>query len=543
MQRHEQGAAPTLASGLAAPGAAKLRSMRFPIVTGATNMAGATAIVAGRMALVSPPRPRPAVTVPTILEERRRRIPAVVAPVVTIVGIALAMFVVYGPSFVNYDARYALLWARDLWHGFTPEYTADFAPTPHPLATAASSLALPFGNGAPMAMLWITLLSFGALVYLTYRLGAELFSPWVGVVAALVVLTRPAIERDALLGYQDLPFAALVISAVLLEARRPRRGVGVLVLLTLAGLLRPEAWVLAGLYWLYLWPGSSPRDRLRTLALVVAAPLIWAGTDWIIAGDPLHSLHGTADLAEAADRRRDPEDVPFWTAKYFGYALREPMVIGVPLGLAFAWFHARRRAVLPAAVVVAMTAVFAIGPLFGLPLIRRYVETPAVLLTLFYGLAVSGWLLAPAGPHPQPLDGGRGVRGPAVGGLRAVARDQARERRPPRGARRRHVRRPAAGRRGAARARGVRALRSADRRRPPPDPVHPLLARRCARLGPHGRGRGVAGGADVAPAAPQPRHPPRLLAKTFPIVRPPAGYTQIYRNASWRVFAAPGCAA
>ena len=31
--------------------------------------------------------------------------------------------------------------------------------------------------------------------------------------------------------------------------------------------------------------------------------------------------------------------------------------------------------------------------------------------------------------------------------------------------------------------------------------------------------------------------------KTFPIVRAPDGYTQIYRNASWRVYAAPGCAA
>ena len=71
----------------------------------------------------------------------------------------------------------------------------------------------------------MTLLAFGALVYLTYRLGAELFNPWVGVVAALVVLTRPAIERDALIGYQDMPFAVLVIGAVLLEARRPRRGV------------------------------------------------------------------------------------------------------------------------------------------------------------------------------------------------------------------------------------------------------------------------------------------------------------------------------
>ena len=100
-------------------------------------------------------------------------------------------------------------------------------------------------------------------MYLTYRLGAELFSPWVGLVAALVVLTRPAIERDALLGYQDMPFAALVVGAVLLEARRPRRGVAVLVLLALAGLLRPEAWVLSGLYWLYLWPAPRPASACR----------------------------------------------------------------------------------------------------------------------------------------------------------------------------------------------------------------------------------------------------------------------------------------
>ena len=118
----------------------------------------------------------------------------------------------------------------------------------------------------------------------------------------------------------------------------------VLVLLALAGLLRPEAWVLAGLYWLYLWPAATTGERVRTAALVVAAPLIWAGTDWIVTGDPLHSLHGTAALAEEADRRRSLEDVPYWTAKYFGYALREPLLLGVPIGLAFAWLYARRRA-------------------------------------------------------------------------------------------------------------------------------------------------------------------------------------------------------
>jgi 4-amino-4-deoxy-L-arabinose transferase-like glycosyltransferase len=320
---------------------------------------------------------------------------------VTAVVVAVALALIYGPSFVNYDAMYALLWARDAVLGGTPEYEAAFAPTPHPLANAVSVLALPFGSGADLAILWLILLLFGALVYVTYRLGAEMFHPAVGVVAALVVLTRPAIERDALIAYQDIPFALLVVSAVLLEFRRPRRGAAVLVLLGLAGLLRPEAWVLGGLYWLWLWPAATMRRRALTALLVAAPPLIWAFTDWLVTGDALHSLHGTADLAIANERRRSVEQVPYWTAQYFGYALREPLVVGIPIGLVFAWLHARRRAVLPLAVVAAMVVVFAIGPIFGLPLIRRYVETPAVLLTLFYGLAVCGWLLLPEGSRSR----------------------------------------------------------------------------------------------------------------------------------------------
>ena len=50
----------------------------------------------------------------------------------------------------------------------------------------------------------------------------------VGVVTALVVLSRPALERDALLGYQDTAFAVVIVWAVLLEARQSRRGVPVL---------------------------------------------------------------------------------------------------------------------------------------------------------------------------------------------------------------------------------------------------------------------------------------------------------------------------
>ncbi len=166
-------------------------------------------------------------------------------------------------------------------------------------------------------------------MWLTYRLGSELFSPWVGAVAALVVLTRPVLERDALRGYQDIAFAALIVGAVLLEARQRRRGEAVLALLAVAGLVRPEAWVLGGLYVLWMWPAVDNRRRLALAALAALAPLLWAALDWYVTGDPLHSLHGTADLAEAVDRRRDPVEAPYWTLQYFGSTLREPIVIGL----------------------------------------------------------------------------------------------------------------------------------------------------------------------------------------------------------------------
>src|SRR3954471_17755268 len=226
------------------------------------------------------PTTAPAPTSRSFEAPLRRFLPAAA----TIVAVAVAMRLVYDPWYLNYDARYALLWARDVWTGFNPDFLADFAPTPHPLSTALSSLALPFGHSGDQVIVWLVLLGLGALVWLSYKLGERLFNPWVGVVTALIVATRPAILRDTLLGYQDIWFEALIVGAVVLEAGRRRRGVPVLVLLALAGLLRPEAWVLSGLYLLWMWPASSGRQRLVLGALTAAAPFAWALVDLIVTG-------------------------------------------------------------------------------------------------------------------------------------------------------------------------------------------------------------------------------------------------------------------
>ena len=174
-----------------------------------------------------------------------------------IIGTPLILYLVYGPPYLNYDASYSLVWAQDIANGITPDYEGFIAPTPHPLQTFVSFLALPLGIGATTALAWMVMLTFGGIVWLVYLLGRDMFNPWVGALAAVVVLTRPAFDRNALATYQDIPFVMFVIWALLLEVRQPRRGWPVLVLLALAGLLRPEAWVLAGLYWLFLFPSRT----------------------------------------------------------------------------------------------------------------------------------------------------------------------------------------------------------------------------------------------------------------------------------------------
>jgi hypothetical protein len=471
---------------------------------------------------------------------RRPMLRSVLAPALVIVGVAALVALVYHPWYLNYDTRYALVWARDLVHGFTPEYGAAYAPTPHPLWTAVALLALPFGSdGAGNAMTWLVLLSFGAVVLLTYLLGAELFNRWVGAVAAVVVLSRPAVLRDVVLVYLDVPFAALIVGAVLLEARRRRRGTAVLVVLFVAGLLRPEAWGLALLYVAYLWRGLVPRDRLRYAALALLAPVVWFAADAIITGDALHSLHGTADLAEVNGRHNEIGDVPYWSLQYFAFTVRLPVLLGIPVGLWFAWRRGLRDSHLPFVTAAVLVAGFAAGPILGLPLIARYMRLPAVLLIPYFALACAGWtMLAPSrtrfrwglvgaafvalslayGPAvADKLDGltGRRDRDSAFySSLRDLAR-QPRFR--------------------AAFARCPHVSASDHR------PV-PFL--RWWLDGDPGSVTTVENGS--APGAlyvaPRRRKITRMYyGVNFPTAAPPAGYREVARSANWRVLARPGC--
>ena len=155
------------------------------------------------------------------------------------------------PTYPTYDSFYALLWGRDLLHLHLPDFRVYRAPTEHPLAIAFGMFCSIFGQAGGRLMVLGSIASFVALVVGMYRLGRLCFGPVVGVLAGLLVLSRFFVENLAAQGYLDISYVALIVWAIVLEVEKPRRGTVVFVLLAAAGLLRPDAWVLSGVYWLW----------------------------------------------------------------------------------------------------------------------------------------------------------------------------------------------------------------------------------------------------------------------------------------------------
>ena len=152
----------------------------------------------------------------------------------TAVGVAVLLKVVYEPWFLNYDARYALVWARDLGDWSDPGLRGSVRAHAAPAGDCRIAVAVPFGTGGDAIMSWAVLLCFGALVWLAFPSGGAVLGP--GGRGDRARGAHPAGARaHALLGYQDTAFAVVVVWAVLLEARRPRRGAPVLLLLAVAG--------------------------------------------------------------------------------------------------------------------------------------------------------------------------------------------------------------------------------------------------------------------------------------------------------------------
>lgn len=310
---------------------------------------------------------------------------------------ALVGTLVY-PTYPTYDSYYALLWGRELLDGQLPQFEGFRAPTQHPLAiVAAVVLELVPGDNADRLWILAILASFLALVAGVYRLAAVAFTPLVGVVAALLLLSRFDFAFLAVRGFIDIPYLALVVWAVALEAQRPRRGHAVFALLFLAGLLRPEAWLLAGLYWLWLFRPSTGRQRVDWTAWAVAAPLLWALVDGVVTGDTLYSLNSTSASAEDLGRSVSLSEVPGAVPEFLVSIVKLPVVLAGGAGLAAALWLMPRRAVWPGVLLVSGVLTFVAIAAAGLSAIERYLVVAALGLMVFAAVAAGGWTLLERG--------------------------------------------------------------------------------------------------------------------------------------------------
>jgi hypothetical protein len=272
-------------------------------------------------------------------------------------------------------------------------------------------------------------LALSACGWVLYRLGSLWFGRAAGALAALILLTRVPVLSYGVRAYVDIPYLLLVLCALLVEARHRRSGAPVLALLALAGLLRPEAWVFSGLYWLYLAfgpaaaralrtrsrsdsaspnpvapPGttsheSSPARPPRELALLAllaaAAPLAWVASDWLVTGHPLWSLTNTRHTAETLDRVTGIANVPEYIPRRIGEILSPPVLAGAALGGVMSLWLLPRRARLGAVVGVIAVLVFAAFATVGLPIDTRYAFLAAAILCVFCGAGVFGWTRLP----------------------------------------------------------------------------------------------------------------------------------------------------
>jgi hypothetical protein len=319
----------------------------------------------------------------------RRAEPVVVA--VLALGAVVAWLLI--PTYPNYDTYFHLVWGRELLHGTKPDFEAYAAPTEHPLFLAACALLGLIGADADRALVLVCVLSLVALVWGAFRVGEACFGLWPGLLAAAFVGSSFAFLLYAARAYVDMPFLALVAWAAALEARAPRRGVPVMAVLAVAGLLRPEAWVLAGAYW--LWCGWR---RFDLLVLAAAAPVLWCLVDLWDTGDPLFSLHATNDLADELNRNRGLSSVPGSFVSFLADTARVPVALAGLAGALLVWRLRGGRALhVPVALFGAGVVTFLVTGLAGLSVLPRYLTVPVIAVCLFAGYGVLGFTRLPAG--------------------------------------------------------------------------------------------------------------------------------------------------
>lgn len=317
--------------------------------------------------------------------------------------VALYAFTIYRPMFPNYDTYYALIWGDEMWNLGLPDYFVFRRPTPHPLFNLYTMLISPLGGSAIPVLSVFSLGMYVGLLYGVFRLVKQQVGTLVAFFTTLILLTRTDLMAYAFRSMLDIPFLLMIVWAAVLEVQKPRRGLAPLVLLSLAGLLRPEAWLMAGFYWLWLaygfvkkdadLPGEQPSFKalIGFGFLVISAPVIWLVWDAVVTGDALYSVNSTSEVAAQVNRQKSLPQAILAMPGFIGGS--EPWVNAISgvAGFALAFWAYRKRMLMLAVLAVVGVITFLLISVAGLSVIPRYLVVPSLVMCFGVAFSLVGW--------------------------------------------------------------------------------------------------------------------------------------------------------
>jgi hypothetical protein len=301
-----------------------------------------------------------------------------------VVVAVLSLLVSHEPT---YDPTAWLIWGREIVHG---DLSTTAGPSWKPLPMLVTIPAAVLDNGGQQVV-WLIVARTGALaaVVLAYRLAWRLEGPVAGVIAALALLLSSGFATRTFRGDSEGLLAALTLGAVeahVIGRRRVAFG-----LLVATALLRPEMWLFAGVYGLWLVVFAVPPERrVRAAAILVGLGVV------VVAAWLIPEQIGSGRLLRAASRALEPvagspatASVPF-VATFTNAApvLPWPLYAGGVVYVALAAVGRRRERGLTlalAAIATALMVIVAVMAEMGFTGNSRYLTIPIALTGVLGG--------------------------------------------------------------------------------------------------------------------------------------------------------------
>jgi hypothetical protein len=313
------------------------------------------------------------------------------------VAVVSALFVVVSDMRPSYDGFGFMVWGRQVLHW---NLNTDGAPSWKPLPFL---FTLPYAvAGRGQLWLWMGTAVAGAVfgsvfaARVAFRLTGPVvggdrfhrFAPYVaGAFAGIAVLGINTYMHLVLIANSDPLIVAVLLAAI--DCHLSKRHRLAFAMLVLASLGRPEAWVFAGLYGLWLmWTVRTPSMWLLVIGGLVFIPAFWfsipalTSKSWFISGDLALNqqtvIHGNK-LIGVINRFRSLYELPMQIA----------MLVGVVLAAL-----RRDRTTLLIVAAAALWVVIEVGFAYhGWSAVSRYMIEPAAVMVAVAGGGI-GWLLA-----------------------------------------------------------------------------------------------------------------------------------------------------